>query len=580
MSSTLLLDECYEAQGAGFVEHLRACEDDRHLAGLADRLVKDQRPWAREQVLAYLDQPFDRPGHHPLVKRLFKHAEAQADLEAMARCLVGFDRGVRRELVKIPSWDSQTNSASEREILVLRRAGLAAKHPAKHPQAKRVRYIHPRRGMPLFTQATRLYLRRRAWRFFRHLGFRQPEQYVAAITQALVRYTDQDLSGGHDLLESWGLAHALFGESPVLLFQGTWINLAEGKSLADLAPAPAFTAAWQTPAAIPHLLTLAVAARAKLVRTWAQDWLKAHHPEVLRTLPLARLRDLMDGEWEDVRLLGLSLFTAHPQVATLTVQEWIALLTIRDAAALAQVVTTMQAHVRGSRLSHQDVVALACHRAVPVVRMALAFMGEKTWAAPAELAAMRDLARVTCAALAGDLARFLLERLATPERYHVDHVLIALDHRLEGMREVAMAWVDAHRHVRDDALVWARAAETPYDDVRGWLLRALERFTEEAKVAGDQHRLLWATVLLGVHRGGREKQAAVRQVTQAMVNDASRANELLPLLAAALRSLRSPERRAALAGIATVLVRHPALASAIAARFPELDCSRVVLETT
>jgi hypothetical protein len=82
-----------------------------------------------------------------------------------------------------------------------------------------------------------------------------------------------------------------------------------------------------------------------------------------------------------------------------------------------------------------------------------------------------------------------------------------------------------------------------------------------------------------VHRGGREKQAAVRQLTAAIVADPDGAADLLPLLAAALRSLRLPERRAACAGIATVLVRRPALAPRIAAIFPELDCSQVVLET-
>ena len=126
--------------------------------------------------------------------------------------------------------------------------------------------------------------------------------------------------------------------------------------------------------------------------------------------------------------------------------------------------------------------------------------------------------------------------------------------------------------------MWARAAESPYDHVRCWLLRALERFADEAKIAGDQHRLLWTMVLLGVHRGGREKQAALRQLTQAIVTDPGRASELLPLLSAALRSLRQPERRAACAGIVTVLVRRPELAAQVAALFPELDFSHILVE--
>jgi hypothetical protein len=210
--------------------------------------------------------------------------------------------------------------------------------------------------------------------------------------------------------------------------------------------------------------------------------------------------------------------------------------------------------------------------------MAIAFLTEKSWEAPVEIESLFGLRQATCAAMAAELGKFLLERLATPQRYKIDHVLIALDHRLDGMRSAAMTWVDDNRHVREDPLLWARAAESPYDKVRCWLLRALERFEDEARVTGDQHRLLWATVLLGVHRGGREKQAALRQLTHAIIQDAARAGELLPLLSAALRSLRQPERRAACTGIVTVLVRRPELAPQITALFPELDFSQVTAE--
>jgi hypothetical protein len=578
MSSSLLLDECFETQGPGFVDLVRSCSDDRHLAGLADRMLVDPRPWVREQILAYLDTPFDRPGHHPLVKRLFKHAEARGDLDILSRCLVGFDRGVRRQLTRSQRYDWQTRTYSEIETLALPRLGLQPKHRAKHPKAPALHHVRERPGMPLFSLATRLHLRRRAWRFYRHLGFQKPNQYVAAISQALARFVDRDLAKGHDVLECWGLVHALFGESPTLVFKGTWIGIAEEKTLAELTPAPAFSALWTAPAAVPHVLTLAVQARSKLVRTWAQDWIKEHHPTALRSMSLAEVRKLLDAEWEDVRLVGLGLFAQHPDVPTLTVRAWMELLSVADEAALAQIVDAMQTHVRGSRLNHVDAVTMACHRSVAVVRMAMAFMADKVWDSPAETDALLGLRQASCAALATDLGRFLLERLASPQRYHINHVFVALDHRLEGMRAAAMTWIDEHRHVREDSSVWARAAESPYDQVRCWLLRSLERFAGEARIAGDQHRLLWTTVLLGVHRGGREKQAALRQLTQAIVLNPERSAELLPLLSAALRSLRLPERRAACASIVTVMVRRPELKDQIAVLLPELDCSQILLE--
>ena len=578
--SSVLLDECFANQGGDFVRLLRECDQDRRLAGLADRMIADPRPWVRGQILAYLETPFDRPGHHPLVKRLFKHAEKTGDLDAMARFLVGFDRGIRRKLVRRTQWDWRTRTPSETEELVLSRRGLEPQHAARHKDAPKPRRVRAKPGMMLFSRATKLHLRRRVWRFFRRLGFQAPARYVPAISVALMQYTDADLASGPDLLESWGLAHVLFGKSPVLQIQGSWINIAPGRELGQLESAPVFAPLWMAREATPHLLTLATRAKAKLVRTWAQDFLAAHHPTALSGLDFAVVRDLLDGEWEDVRVLAVGLFEKHPRLATLMVQEWLALLGVRDPSALAVIVTAMTTHVRGSRLSTVENVTLACHRAVPVVRLALKFLTERRWENQADLDALRGLRAAACPVLAGELGKFLLERLATKERYAVDAVLIALDHRLDGMRTAAMAWVEAQAWVRGDAVLWARAAESPHDSVRGWLLRCLENFAEEAEINRDHQRLLWASVLLGIHRGGRAKQAALRQLGNAIVSapDAAAAVALLPLLATALRSLRLPERRAGIAGIAMVLVRRPELRPQVVALFPELDLTGIVPE--
>ncbi len=48
----------------------------------------------------------------------------------------------------------------------------------------------PRHGL-LFSYRTRYYLRRRAWRYFRRMGFATPDAYPAAIAAALRRYRDE-----------------------------------------------------------------------------------------------------------------------------------------------------------------------------------------------------------------------------------------------------------------------------------------------------------------------------------------------------------------------------------------------------
>src|SRR5262245_48375382 len=94
--STLFVDECFARQDEQFVDQMRAVRSPKYLAALADRWKHDPRPWAREQIFKYLALPMDRPGHHPVVKRLFKHAEEKRDDELMAAFLVAFDRLVRR----------------------------------------------------------------------------------------------------------------------------------------------------------------------------------------------------------------------------------------------------------------------------------------------------------------------------------------------------------------------------------------------------------------------------------------------------------------------------------------------------
>lgn len=581
MVSALLLESWLETADPQFLPSLRECRDDRLLAKVADRMVLDQRPWVRDTVLAYLDQPLDRPGHHPLVKRLFKHFERVGDREVMARFLVAFDRAVRRRVVNRTRWDPASRSVVPTVEVVLPKAALLPAHPARHAKAKRIR---PQRrvpeGAPLFSLATRLYLRRRAWRFFRRLGYRDPGGYVAAVASALARYSDGDLSGGHDLLESWGLASALFRHSRALRFTGTWITVADGCSLADLQPAPRFARLWKDAAAAPHLIGLACDAGSRLVRTWSQDLLRAEHPTALVALPMVALRRFFDSAHEDVRVLGLELFRNHPAVADLALADWWTLLAASDAMVVEGLADAMRRHVPAARLTHADAVRLSCHRSVPACRLGLSYLAAMDWRGDAARAALTGLARATCAALAEELGAFLLAQLGTLERYRCDEALVCFDHRLAGMRLAGMRWLDSAEHGRRDPLLWARLSETPYPDLHEWLIRALDRHHAEASISGDQRRLLWATVLLGVHRGGRSKIAALRQLSdQLAATPAEYPAPLLAVLGVALRSLSAPERRAALAALVALLVRRPDLRPAIVAAYPEVDCSAIAMET-
>src|SRR4051812_17827556 len=88
----LLVEEFFATGDPRFLDHLRQTSDPKRLAPFAERWNRDFRPWARRQVFDYLEQPLDRPGHQPLIKRLFKGAEAKRDDSLVGAFVVAFDR--------------------------------------------------------------------------------------------------------------------------------------------------------------------------------------------------------------------------------------------------------------------------------------------------------------------------------------------------------------------------------------------------------------------------------------------------------------------------------------------------------
>ena len=282
--STLLVDECFSRQDDQFIDRVRAVRNSKYLAGLADRWKQDPRPWAREQVFKYLEKPLNCPGHHPLVKRLFKYAEEKAHDELMAAFLVAFDRLIRRQRRMSYRWDFQTRQSWREEVLFSPRDQILAKRSAREarnpftgdkvhiPESEHI----PKNGR-LFSYATRGYLRRRVWRYFRRMGFGRPGDYPAAIARALTMYRDEDFDLGEHILDNWSLMNIAFRGSDQLKFTPARVNIADGGSLSQLTAAPRFEDLWKKPESVGELLKLVTQAESRLVRVWAITLLKRHH---------------------------------------------------------------------------------------------------------------------------------------------------------------------------------------------------------------------------------------------------------------------------------------------------------------
>ena len=140
------------------------------------------------------------------------------------------------------------------------------------------------------------------------------------------------------------------------------------------------------------------------------------------------------------------------------------------------------------------------------------------------------------------------------------------------VRRGALEWLTPHSPGYDDASLWSRLLETPYDDVRLWLVEQLKGRTRQSAAPAALRRqdlsMVWTTVLLGVHRGGRTKLTALRQISQAIADQPDRAEQLVPVLAVAIRSVRPPEARAGLAAILAAVSARPELESMLARYLP------------
>ena len=553
-TSTLLLDEVFAAGDERFFAALIESTAAKKLKSLADPWYGDIRPFARKMLVQYVDDGCDRPHHRALVKTLFKLAELNEDDETMGHFLVAFDRLVKRTASKVSVWD-RASGATTIGVHMTQDKSVPEKVGNRDTRALR------------FSQRTRRYLRRRAFRYFRLLARRDPARYGAAIRAALALYQDAHLDTPSQLLDAWGLMHALYWGSPVLDRAPKGIRIAAGQSLADLQPAPFCPESWG--GSLNGLLSLVEKAGSRTVRVFTIGLLERDYAAVLRSVKVARLKGLLRSPHDEVQTFAVRLLRTATGIESLTVDEWLALLRIDNATALPLLCELVVKHLSPDRLTLAQCVDLACARPAPVAEVGLRWVKQKPLRTDADLLTVVGLHRAESERTreaAMDWVTDLLERSDTAPDLHVRDLL---DARHADVRARALSLFLRALRFRDSTVLWAALSESPYDDVRAFLVKHLKE--RESTFAPETLRHVWVTILLGVHRGGKSKRAALRQIAERVARRPADAASLLPLLGLALRSVRPPERRAALAAVARAAFQEPALRAAIARDLPEIS---------
>ncbi|HTU60600.1 MAG TPA: hypothetical protein VMF89_19245, partial [Polyangiales bacterium] len=326
----------------------------KKLASLAKPWFQDARPFARQALLAYIDDGCARSEHKALVKRLFKQAEAAKDDELMAHFMVAFDRLSRRLVVTLrQEWDSVAGTARAVQGLV-----------SDPLQRERLR---EEERLPEFTRVTRRYLARRAFRYFRRLGYKDVVKYRRVVLPALSLYRDEDLNTVGRLLSAWGLLHVLYGRSSVIERRPSGVRVTPGRTLAGLLPAPIFPKAWEE--AFDDVMALLLRAAARPVRSWAAMLLRSRYATELSKLGLAQVKRLALSQNEEAQVLGTELFSQLQGLEKAGLEDWLELLGAENLDVLSAVCDRATNVVSGARLSLAQCVDLVLSPAAPLATL-------------------------------------------------------------------------------------------------------------------------------------------------------------------------------------------------------------------
>ncbi len=564
----------FQAGEPEFVDAVRLCVNADALATFADTWWKDTRIEAKRLLFGYLERPLNSPRHEPLVKRIFKFAEAAGDDAVMARFLVGFDRTIRRRRATKEKYNSRRRQYEQYEAVVTP-SDTTLPRDDHHYKSQ---WYNPAtatftKGKWLFSPPTRNYLRRRAWRYFRRLGRKQPDRYIPAVCTALKFYTDADVPDGLALLDNWGLVHILFHHSPTIEAKPTGWRVAAGGTLSRLQPDPMFRKLWlRSPEPIFDLL---VNAKARPVSMWALQMLRRNFPDRLAKLTIPELLAWVISPNSVLNELAIELLETRGGLESVSIEEWLRLTEEARPDLLDRICAMVARAVKPEQVTFADAVRLAMQRPVPLARLGFTFLQGKKPQTPDEVTAVFGLRNAEADPLRVELVKWATSVLGERPEFDPLWVLEFLDSRFEDVREVGWEWLQTDARAREAVAVWQRLLESPYDNVRLRLIVMLEDRAKEptslAKFSPERIRFLWATVLLNVHRGSRAKPFVVRQIITRLTANPDEAGELLPMVAVALRSVRGPEFRAGLAGVAGFVASNPTRKPLVEAAFPELQ---------
>lgn len=327
-----------------------------------------------------------------------------------------------------------------------------------------------------------------------------------------------------------------------------------------------FLDAWKS--AFDPLFDLAVRARARTVRVWAVAMLRMHHTSGLATLSLERIRALLRSGDEALEGLGIERLREARGLEALTVQAWLELLAAQNYEVVRGVVELAMGHLERERLDDSQRLTLALARIASVAELGLRWLRSRPPVRAEALAPLLALGNAPVASVRAEATAWLLGLLTTAPFARAEHLRDLVDSRFEDTRAQALETLRTHARYAEMLPLWGTLAESPYRDVQSALIRRAEPWS--VGVAPDALRQLWATAVLRVQNGGRDKPRVLRQLAERWLEHPEERATLVPLLRVGLRSVRATEQRAALAALTRAAFASSEVRTAVESEFPDL----------
>ncbi len=356
-------------------------------------------------------------------------------------------------------------------------------------------------------------------------------------------------NSGLALIDNWGLIHALFHQSPVLVSRPPGWVLAEDRSLAELEPAPIHAELWRSAPRALHDLMLR--ARCRPVRRWAVRMLGRFMAAARAAIGIDEVLGLLGHDDEEVVAYAAEWLRGADDLSSVQPERWLAIAEAASPGGMEILAEIMGRRIAPERVSIAAAARLAAVRPVPLARLGLGWLRAQSPTSDEDRGGLLSLLEAECGPLRPEILAWLRSALTSTPEFQDGWLLEFLDSRHADARAEGMSWFREEARARDDVALWQRLMESPYDDVRFAVTTDLDARLKRATGDGsidlsialnpDRLRLLWASVLLNVNRGHRAKPRVVEQVARCLGRRPDEAEMLLPLLAVGLRSLRAPD---------------------------------------